>query len=308
MIKQIAIFIFSAFIATIFWLALVSTGQNIKVYENPVTVKYFNVPEGLSIISKEISVQLKIDTAENTKNLSPDTFQAFVDLSEAKTKELNLPIQVKSNNPRIRIVSYEPKSADIAMEDIEERLFNVNLETRGKIDDNYEIESSKLSKDKIKLKGGKSVLDRVSKLLAILQLNSENTDFNKNATLKAYDSENNEVNNISYEQETVEVEVRLDRQVYEKTVGIKLPITGNIANENSYLKSIKISPQFTEISGPKFSVELYENINTEELDLSEITKSTSIYKRILAPNYTQITGIKQVKVDIEIEQLIEPKN
>jgi YbbR domain-containing protein len=307
MIQKFLTYFISLFLASLTWLALVSTQQNIKNYEEGIELKYFNLPENLSVSNQNKEVKIKVDTRENLKDIKKNDFQAFVDLSEIKAGEHSLEIQVKSNNPKVRIVSFKPSKIDLKLEENKEREFEIDLLKKGKLNPNYSVDTINFSPKKVKVKGAPSILNQVQKVKLELNFNGESQNFSKSLKLLAVNENNKIISNLVLDPSELTAEVKLTEISVNKKVGVKLNLKNIQTKENFYVESIKFSPQFTEIRGKKYIVNNYDNLQTEEINLTNLDKDISINKKIVSPLYTELIGKKNVNIQIKIKKIAEIK-
>jgi YbbR domain-containing protein len=306
MLKNFFLIFLSLTISCVFWLAVVSTQQNIKTFEKNIPIEHFNIPESLFVSSPKRHVSIKVDASkEIMKDLSIENFQAFVDLSEMNTGEQKAQIVLKSALPQVRIVSSIPKEILIKLEEVQEKSMAIELQLEGSISEDYSIEKENTDIQFAIIHAGESILNQVDTVKAVLQLQGETSNISKKIPLMAFNAENEVLDTVEIKPNEVEVSVLLSQVTDTKNTGIKVPIVGVIQEENLFIKSIHISPSITELRAKKYVLDNIDFVSTQELDISEITKSTIFHKKITPPLGTEIIGAKRVDIEVIVENILE---
>lgn len=305
MTKTAWLLLLSFFISSIFWLATVSSQQNIKIFEEPIAVKFFNVPEGLHVTSAPINISIKIDTSKDkTKKIFAENFQSFIDFTNAKIGENNFQIQVKTQDQSIRIVSYSPKELTLNLEKVQEKMLEPTLEMTGNVSKNYTVKTAEIVEKQVTVTAGESDLDNIIRVKAVLELKGESNSIEKTLEFKAYNSKNQIVENAEISPSNTDVTVTLSQIADTKLVGIKVPIIGTLKKENTYVKSVSITPQTAEIRGKKYALNDVQFIQTNPVDISDLTESTTLAVQAIPPLDIEFTTPINVQVEIILDSLL----
>lgn len=89
-----------------------------------------------------------------------------------------------------------------------------------------------------------------------------------------------------------------------KSVPIKVGTTGS-ANDNVNITSMELSQDYVEITGPKEVLDSINEIYTENIDLSIITKDSNKEVALIFPDGIEKASISYVTVSIEVEETKE---
>ncbi len=302
--KNIGLVFLSLIASLIFWLAVISTQQNIKVFEDEIPIKHFNVPETLFISSEIPPVTIRIDTTkEILKTTTQEDFQAFIDFSKAQMGTRLFPIEVKSENPKIRIVSFSPKEIEVILEEEKEKIMKIEIKTEGEVSENFIVENIQPEVSEVTIKAGETILNKITQIKAILKFNGEQDSFQKKVNLRAYDSKDSIIKDIEIIPENIEIKAELSQVTDTKIIGVKPNVTGKLEKENYYVKSITVYPNITEIRAKKHILNGVDYVQTKEIDISQIEETKTLSVKIIPPLNTEITGSKEVKVDIILEEI-----
>ena len=306
MLRTLSLFLLAFLIACTFWLATISSQQNIKTFEEAISVTFFNIPEGLHAQSESPKIEIKIDSLkEKNPQINTENFQAFIDLSEAEAGSKIFSIDVRSQDPNIRIVSYSPSQTEVTLESIQQKYFPIEIEELGEVSVNYEVEDLSTTLRSALIKAGQTTLNNIVAIKARIEFQGEENSFSRLIKLQAFDANDNPLPYVDITPKSTEIKAQLTQVKEEKIVGVKLPIVGKLGVEDMFVSSISYSPQTTTIQAKKFILENIQHIQAEELDLSSITKSGAYSKEILPELNTEITGEETIKVIIELSPLTE---
>jgi len=307
MLKNVALIVLSLILSCLFWLGFVGSQQNIKTFDQPISVEIFNVPEGLSVSTEVPSVSIKIDANKDIyKELTENDFQAFINLAEAEPGKKTFTIEVNSNNPLVRIVSFTPGSVEMTLEEKKEEKFKIELGFAGEVAEGFTVQQSNQSAWETLAKGGDLALSKISYVKGIIELHGEKSNFKRKVQLYAYDNNGNQIKEVELIPAYIDADVVLSQVTESKAVGIKVPITGELNNAGLYVKGVKISPNLTEIRAKQYVLNTIDTVNTEEVDISDFTATQTLFLKIIPPLEAEITGTKSVKVVIEIEPVEIP--
>lgn len=304
MLKNIGLFLLAFSIACIFWLATVSSQQNIKSYENPIPVKLFNTPEGMHAQTLIENISIKIDSIQTkTPQIQAENFQAFIDLSEARLGTQLLPIQVKSQDANIRIVSFYPSNAEVILEKTQESSFQLTIEKKGNISPNLFVENISGSDESVVIRAGNQTLKNIKKVVAFIEINNQEEPFRTTVPVQAFDKNNVLIQNIDITPKDVTINVEIHPINEEKIVGIKLNTSGNITTPNVFIESLSFEPNIATVQAKSSVLQNISHLQTEELDLSSLKESQDISLKILPPENAEIVSDANVIVHVIIKPI-----
>lgn len=151
---------------------------------------------GFAIVSESAtSVTVKVKgSRKRMGNYNMDSVIARVDVSGiTSTGNNSLPVEVVVPFENIGISTQEPYTVDIKTDVYEEKELPVEVERTRKLATDYIAGDLVVEPKNVKISGPKSVLEKIAKAKAVLELSDQDVDFDTTAPIKFYDVEGKEI-------------------------------------------------------------------------------------------------------------------
>lgn len=158
-----------------------------------------------------------------------------------------------------------------------DKAIKVNIEGAKKDD----ISEVKLEKNKVKVSGPRSMVNKVKNVEAELNVETGKDNFTRNFKLVPIDENGEKVEDVVLSTYYVKADVEMYKQ---KTVPIKF----NIKEDNEDIKSYDVSTKEVVIKGKKEAIEAVGSIETELIDLSQLEDSNEIKVNLIVPDGVNI--------------------
>ena len=276
--------ILAFFIALFMWLIVVNI-------DDPVTDKtYTGIP--VQVINEEV-----VTSANRTYQIVDDTQEVSVTVTAQRSvlndvkaedivaiadmKEISLgtqiPIEVKIEGYKYDSAVSNPRNLQIQIDDEAKNNFPITPTTLGTVREGYVIGELKANPEKVTIRGPKTVIDSINRVVAEVDVSGLSSDTEVEARLVLYDANNNVIdqsllaNNLGKEGLTVEVKLH---QI--KSVKVELDTAMVSAAEGYKISGISVEPQEVRISGSKSA-------------LTKVTEITIPASALTAINLTQRT-------------------
>ena len=232
-----------------------------------------------SIIAKKIKdgiiLQTTIDNAKIGENISK--------------------ITVNSDNSDISY-SITPSSLIINIEEYISKSEKIQVYSVGQLAENTVIDSLHLSKDKVTISGPKSLIDKLVKVEAKIDLENSKVSLSKWVKLNFLDINGNEISGLFSDSSDILVTVSVKK---EKSVPIYADIQNDKANYNMGLLNLTVSPQEIKIKGTESDIEKIDKISTKPISLTKILQDHSIKVEPNLPTNIE-SNVKSVTVSSEV--------
>lgn len=290
--------------AVIFWFLVVATENTFYTFPGQVPVKAFNVPENLVVVEDlgNVSLRLKINNREAIKNLSVDDFSAFVDLEGAVVGEREVEIEVTSKKSDVSVAKVEPAKVKVIIEERAEKEVPIEYIIEQEPKQGFRVSDVNISEDKLLIKGPEKLLNEVE--TASLILNLDGFYDNKTAIfpVKVFDSDGNVIDEITTDKTELEAEIKISAITDQKVVGVKPTIIGE-PNENIWIKSIIIEPNYVVLTGDKSVIDKVEFVSTSDINVSGLSENATYDAEISGlPDGVGLEGNdSSVRIKIEVE-------
>ncbi|MCX7745580.1 MAG: CdaR family protein [Clostridia bacterium] len=307
--KDIAIKTISILFAVVLWFYVLDGSNPFGRETLYVSARVINEntlqDKGLVLKTKTVpKVGIKIKgRREVMNNISVNDFEVVLDLSKVKddqTKELRIEEPVYIGKGDISDVSIEdvtPRVIKIELEKIEKNHFHVDLETQGTLKENYKIISQAVEPENVAIEALDSVLKSIGNVKAVVDVNNLDKNLFLKKECKVFDRNGKEIPGLS---KNLNVYIKIQ---VAKEVPIRLTVKGTPAKD--YIDGVqKVKPQKALIEGPPEVLDKIHEIQTESVDIQNMTQSINKYIRLVLPKGIELFDTPaEVQANIVIEQL-----
>ncbi|MFC1647693.1 YbbR-like domain-containing protein [Patescibacteria group bacterium] len=289
--------------AIIFWFLVVATENTFYTFPEEIPVKAFNVPENLVVAEdlENVTLRLKIDNRETIKNLTFEDFNAYVDLEDAAVGEREVEIEVSSKIADINVVKVDPARITVKIEEKAEKEVPVEYEIISDPLDGYIVKDVSITDERVVIKGPENVLNDIDHASLIIGLEGLDDDIKNTFTVKVLDEEGNEIEGVTADKEEIEAFVDIMAVTDQKIAGVQPTIIGT-PQENVWIKSITVEPNFVVLTGEKDVLDSVEFVNTSDIDVSGVSDNSSFNVQVVGlPEGINVDGTSEIKVSIEVD-------
>ncbi|EJP21743.1 YbbR-like protein [Peptostreptococcaceae bacterium AS15] len=216
-------------------------------------------------------------------------------IENAKIGENISKIAVNSENDDITY-SITPSTLNLNIEENISKSEKIQVYSTGQLAENTIIDSLKLSKDSVTISGPKSLIDKIVRVEAQIDLENSKETLSKWVKLKFLDINGNEISGVFSDFSDILVTVSVKK---EKSVPIYADILNDKPNYNMSLLNLSVSPQEIKISGSEGDLEKIEKISTKPISLTKLLQDHSIKVEPNLPENIQ-SNIKTITVSTDV--------
>lgn len=216
-------------------------------------------------------------------------------IENAKIGENVTKISVNSENPEITY-TITPSTLNLNIEDNISKSEKIQVYSVGQLAENTVIDSLKLSKDTVTISGPKSLIDKIVRVEAQIDLENSKETLSKWVKLKFLDINGNEISGVFSDFSDILVTVSVKK---EKSVPIYADILNDKPNFNMSLLNLTVSPQEIKISGNEVDLEKIEKIYTKPISLTKLLQDNSIKVEPNLPENIQ-SNVKTITISSEV--------
>lgn len=305
MFKNFGLKFAALFLAIIFWAGVVSLKNNIKPFQEPVTIKPFNIAENFTLASSLGTVLLKLEVSQETYgDLSVNDFEAYIDLKGLESGEHNVPVQVTSKNPKVKVVKVEPDNISINIEAITTKVLSVSVEVKGNAAENFEGQDPIYELKEVEVKGPKNLIEKATEVKAVATLKGlEMTDIKSEISLFAYDENQDELRNLQIIPPSVDITIPVIQIQKYKTVGVRANLAGNLEAANYFVKKVLVSPSTVIIQGNTRELKKIDYIETKPIDITDLNHNTLKRVELILPTGIKSQNVSSVLVTVEVDKI-----
>lgn len=179
----------------------------------------------------------------------------------------------------ITIEDYQ-SSLDVNIEKIINREFPVEIQNVGNLPADYMLESRQVVPNSITIRGPRSNIDRIAKVVTELDLSNLEGNININKDVRAIDENGETVENLTYGQDFANIIAVVYKQ---KEVTIEKNLVGEIG-DNYRVDSAELNKSTVLIKGPKEAIDKINSIETQEINIEELIQSRTIPVKFTLPS------------------------
>ena len=291
------------------WIYVTNIENPIKSYElGRVPVEIKNVDSlkdaGLALApNQEFYVNLKIEgNSQDLFRVDKSDFNISVDLSEfvLKNGENKIAVNIESVPSTVKIKNSNGLAITVNTEAYATKEVPVKSKINVMSKSSYYVATPVFSPETIVVSGAESLVNSVTKVVAEGEESNAVKTIIKDYIVIPVDEDDNEIKGVQLSQKWAEATIQINQG---KTVPIKINTTGILAKG---LKLKSISSTITEIgiTGSEAVLNSINEIETETINLSEITDSTNIDVALGIPDGILIhNGENSITVNIVLEKV-----
>ena len=308
--QKIIVQVVSLFISIGLWLYVTNTENPIRTVEvSKVPVQLLNAnslsDQGIALVpNQNIYVDLKVEGySQDVYKLNKDDFLIQIDLDEyaLKVGDNSIPITIVDTPSNVTVKNTSNLVVTVKIEELIEKDFKVEsrIDVAAKV--NYYAAQPEIEPETVTVSGPHSLVSQVKEVVVLGQEDNVSEDIVKNYEVIPIDDSGYTVEGVKLSTERVQVIIKVNSG---KSVPIKVGTTGS-ANDNVNITSMELSQDYVEITGPKEVLDSINEIYTENIDLSIITKDSNKEVALIFPDGIEKASISYVTVSIEVEETKE---
>lgn len=303
--KNWKIKLLSLFIAIVLWAFIIANeNPTVSTRISSVSIIYENLEKldqkGL-ILNQDIVKNLDVSISGKRSNIISITPQHIIISADlTNMKEGRNKVNLSYTLPEGIKIDEAPRTLDVNVEKIITKDFIVKVKNESKLQSDYILESTKVTPEKITVRGSRSNVDSISNVYVKLDLSNLENDITLNKEIYAENSEGNKVEGLIFGQEFVNINAMVSKQ---KEVSIIISNKGNLPNGYKLIDE-KLSKSKVYIKGPKEVIDNIESVKTQDIDLSNITESRKVNVNLSLPtDVVLVDSTTSYTVDLEIKKI-----
>lgn len=298
----------SVVIAFLLWAYALSSSDPLKTVLYPsVPVTLINTESlnasGLIIedTSFTIDVRLYGSTIQVSRIKNNDIIAVanLASIKSAGTYSIEVSITGLPENISVTEISAKYISVIVREKTSEERSFEI--ETTGSPKDGYAVLSRSCDAEAVTLSGSETQINHVSSIRGSVSIAGIDADTNTYVELSAYDAEGKKIDNVELSPAGVNVNVTLGQK---RAIDVMVQYKGEPASGAS-LKSVSISPSRINVIAKAATLDKYEYLNTEVLDITDRADSYTASVSVLLPEGMIAAAASTVTANVQIEPAAE---
>ncbi len=277
------------------------SGSNDVETVTDVPVESFYDRENLVVtgVPQSVAVTLEGPTATVKPAALQKDFEVFADLSDLGIGTHQVTLQYRNLSERLN-VTIEPAVASVTIHERISKDFPVDVDfiNRGQMEEGYQTEQPIVKPNIVKVTGSRELIESIALVKARVDLKGVNESIEQQSRVTVYDREGNSLN-VEVEPPVVDVNVPVTSPY--KSVPLRINRKGSLG-ENLSITKVEAVPNEVTVYGPKSAIDKLEFIDNIDLDLTEITESTTIEVDVPVPDGVKRVVPEKIKVNVEVEK------
>jgi YbbR domain-containing protein len=228
-------------------------------------------------------------------------FQVYVDLNDIGIGEHRIPIEIDNISDKLT-VKMNPEFVNVAVQEKVTEEFTVEPEfNSGLLSNGFEAEGLSVDPKTVKVTGAKDQIEQIAYVKATLDIEGEiSENVTREAKVQVLDRDYNKLN-VQIEPELVDVTVSVVNPSKEVPVAVKQK--GSLP-DGTTLESITVEPGTVNVFGRQEVLDTIEEL-TAEVDLSKITKDTTVTVPLSLKDGLNKVAPEEVKVKLDVNTTTE---
>jgi YbbR domain-containing protein len=306
-LKYIPTFLTAFVLALAVWISAVTSTDPTeeRQFSQPIPIEVIGLDPGL-MITNDPPAQLNVVLSAprsvwNQLSADPSVIRAVVDLSGLEPGNHAAQVQVNINLRPVQIVSYAPRSISVTLERLSTRTVPIDLVTRGEPAVGYQAGTPTLSQSSTVVSGPASIVERVQKVEALLDLTQVFETVNRTLTLQAVDANNAPVTGLTLTPDRVTVTLPINQKGGYRNVVVKVVTSGEVASGYRLTNISVFPPTVTVFSSDLQAISsLPGYVETAPFDLTNLKDDLDISMPLNLPEGVSVVGDQTVLVRVGI--------
>jgi YbbR domain-containing protein len=300
-------FILAFALSVAVWITAVTASDPVeeRIYPRQVPVDIIGQDSGLVITSEmpppvAITLSAPVSIWDRISN-EQIPVRAETDLSGLKAGTYTVPITIQIDIGPVKVVSSSPRTFTIVLEELATRTLPIQLVRRGDVAIGFQADAPTLSQTQVTISGPKSIVDRVSQVVAVLDLTGVTETINRTLTLQVIDSNGNALSGITVTPNQVSVTQNITQRGGYRNVVVKVIVGGTVAS-GYRLTNITVSPPAITVfsTNPQLVNNLPGYIETTALNINNIKQDFDTHLSLNLPTGISVVGDSSVLVQVGV--------
>jgi YbbR domain-containing protein len=241
-----------------------------------------------------------LDQLENDSNLINIT----LDLSGLDAGVHTLTPQVAISLSPAEVIRINPSTVFVKLDSVITENFPIQVKQIGSPAIGFELETPELSTEQASISGPQSMIESIDEVIAEIIIENVSEDIQRTVDLSAYDSEGNQIEGITINPSSIQVNIPVVQRGGYRSVVVKIVTSGQISPGYRLTNIYALPPTVT-----IFSTEpsLIENIpgfvETTPINLNGASEDMEIRVTLNLPEGINVVGSQNVTVQIGIDPI-----
>ena len=308
--KNVRTFLLAFVLAMAVWVSAVTSADPDETHTFPTTVSIEIVGQDPGLVitnsyTKQVDVVLRAPRTVWTQlSAVKDPVRAVVDISNLSAGTHQVPIQIQVTIQPVRILSSTITSLELVIEPLLTMNIPVTIQLNGTPALGYQAKQIQLSSSEVVISGPESVVKRVKKISASLDISGARQNVVSEVNLQALDGDNHAMDGLNLTPSSIKVTVPVAQQGGYRDLAVKVVVSGRVAN-GYRLTSILVNPPVVTVFSSNIALidSLPGYVETAKLDLNGVSADIETNLALNLPEGVSLLGDQNVLVQVGISPI-----
>ncbi|WP_337874461.1 CdaR family protein [Exiguobacterium sp.] len=285
--------------------ALPIVGQSSMTLDVPVEVFFDEVQYVAYNVPEEMGVELQGPSSSLTMTKLVKDYQVFVDLTNLGTGFHRVPVEARGFGGDVNVkLDRETVEIYIDRKQTIEVPVSVNLLNKDQLPDGKVAGDVEIEPSTVKVTGGASRIQNVKEITLNVDVANESQTFTREIPPTILDANGNPLN-VSVDPNIINVTV----PIYDESAMIPIEVvtSGDVADDFRLVDTLLAETE-VRVFAPKEVLDALETIETEPIELDDLTKSEKLNATLRLPEGATSLGKKEVEVQVLVRPNDETKD
>ena len=222
-------------------------------------IEAVNVPPDQAVFPPlDESVTVRVRASENLLDgLSAEDFRATVDLSDVRSQQATVKVEVQPKDPRLEVVEISPPEVTVRLENVTSRTVPVRTQLVGTPPRGFEAGDPLIEPAEAVVTGAQTLVARVDAVEADVNLTGVRSDFQETLLLQARDDLGGNIQGVEVEPESAAVRIDITQLEFSGPLIVRPNVAGTPAAGYN-VTAISVDPAIVIVAGP---ADVFQNID-----------------------------------------------
>ena len=270
------------------------------IFPQDIPVRPINLPQGLDLLGEVRPVRIRVVAPlDFWERLSANNFKAVVDLSSARAGFQDVDVKAESLDPRFKVLDVIPSMVTVRLETLRRESVPLKVNLQGNPAFGYTYDPPKVTLEKVTVLGPDPLVTQVESAQVDVNLNDTKSTISRSFKLVARGVRGYEIEGVTLDPPSVDVEVPIKQQVQYQSVTIIPELKGNPA-PGYWVSGASVQPAMVTVFGAKESLVDVNFLRTRPIEINDAIADFTRTVVLDLPQGINIVGNNSVTVKVSV--------